>query len=78
MTFYLYQYESNARNKIQQMVSFDCRGLEPVEWECRGGFVAKTESGKSFEVKLEDGEFYDYDDDSNESISVTEIRNAMK
>ena len=27
-------------------------------------------------VNLEDGEYYDYDDDANESISVTQIRNS--
>ena len=35
---------------FQMMVSFDCRGLEPVDWECRGGFIAKTEKGKTFEL----------------------------
>ena len=34
------------------MVSFDCRGLEPVDWECRGGFIAKTEKGKTFELRI--------------------------
>ena len=52
--------------------------MEPVDWECRGGFLAKTESGKSIEVNLEDGEFYDYDDDANESISLTAIRQQSK
>ena len=28
-------------------------------------------------VALEDGEYYDYDDDANESISVTQIRNGL-
>ena len=35
------------------MVSFDCRGLEPVDWECRGGFIAKTEKGKTFELWIQ-------------------------
>ena len=35
------------------MVSFDCRGLEPVDWECRGGFIAKTEKGKTFELRIQ-------------------------
>jgi len=64
---------SSENTGAQMMVSFDCRGLEPVDWECRGGFIAKTEKGKTFEVNLEDGEYYDYDDDANESISVTQI-----
>ena len=63
---------------IKQIVSFDCRGLEPIEWENRGGFVAKTEKGKEYEVKLEDNEFYDYDDDANCSISITNIENQFK
>ncbi|CBY13004.1 unnamed protein product [Oikopleura dioica] len=63
---------------FQQIVSFDCRGLEPVEWECRGGLVATTEKGKKFEVELEDGEWYDFDDDASESISVTNIQNQFK
>ena len=67
----------NAENGgLQQMAIFDCRGLEPVEWECRGGIVAQTESGKKFEVELEDGEWYDYDDASNESVSLTGIRKS--
>lgn len=59
-------------------MSFDCRGLEPVEWECRGGLVASTENGKSFEVQLEDGEWYDFDDDANESVSVTNVQSQFK
>ena len=38
---------------FQMMVSFDCRGLEPVDWECRGGFIAKTEKGKTFEFWIQ-------------------------
>jgi len=60
------------------MLSFDCRGLEPVAWECRGGLQAKTEKGKLFDVKLEDGEYYDYDDDANESVSITNIQSRFK
>merc|ERR1712142_1078184 len=41
---------SSENTGAQMMVSFDCRGLEPVDWECRGGFIAKTEKGKTFEL----------------------------
>lgn len=60
------------------MLSFDCRGLEPVDWECRGGLIAQTEAGKTFDVELEDGEFYEYDDDANESVSVTNVQHRFK
>ena len=40
--------------------------------------MASTEKGKKFEVELEDGEWYDFDDDANESISVTNIQSQFK
>uniref|UniRef100_A0A7S4IS84 Uncharacterized protein n=1 Tax=Vannella robusta TaxID=1487602 RepID=A0A7S4IS84_9EUKA len=57
-------------NDWQSIASFDCRGVEPLEFEMRAGFSAITEGGSSFEIELIDGEFCEFDEASGESITL--------
>lgn len=57
------------------VIAFDCRGLEPVEWDVKdGSFNVTATSGKAFaDVSFAEGDWYDYDEDAEESVGVTNI-----
>ncbi|KAG4305087.1 hypothetical protein PORY_001257 [Pneumocystis oryctolagi] len=62
------------------IISFECRGCEVVEfypdgeWSCKG-----SESGTPFHgIHLNDGEWYDYDEKSQNEVSITNIKWEIK
>eukprot|EP01080_Neovahlkampfia_damariscottae_P011302 gene11302-4113_t len=44
------------KEEYQEMVSFDCRGVEILKWEWKGteGLFTNVEDGEEFEVDLQD------------------------
>ena len=61
------------RGEFVPLVGFECRGLEPVDWHPEDGFVV-TASGSNAvweDVDLSEREWYEYDEKSGESVSVT-------
>mmetsp|Transcript_1350 Transcript_1350/g.2144 ORF Transcript_1350/g.2144 Transcript_1350/m.2144 type:complete len:157 (+) Transcript_1350:67-537(+) len=62
-------------NDYVVVVAFECRGLSVVDWNVKdGSFKCHTESGKVFDdVTFEDGDWYDYDDEADMSVGVTNI-----
>ncbi|KAI4913178.1 hypothetical protein J4E85_010911 [Alternaria conjuncta] len=68
-------YEQSDPPKKTNILMFDCRGLEFVEFIAEGEFLATgTESGTKFSgIELPDGEWYDYDEKSGEEVSVTNV-----
>ncbi|KAG2392076.1 hypothetical protein C9374_013561 [Naegleria lovaniensis] len=71
--------EISGSEKFFPMIQFDGRGIEVVKWEPEGneGLVAYNSEGTSFEVNLENGEYYDYDEDTEQEISVTNIKTRL-
>ncbi|KAF1834217.1 hypothetical protein BDW02DRAFT_525822 [Decorospora gaudefroyi] len=75
-------YPQSDPPKKMNILEFDCRGLEFVEFRAEGEFLATgVESGTKFEgIELPDGEWYDYDEKAGEEVSITgvewEIRRA--
>lgn len=57
------------------VIGFECRGMEPIEWNHKDGFfTVEAESGKMFnEVSFAEDDFFDYDEDADASIGVSEI-----
>ncbi|KAI4707945.1 hypothetical protein J4E89_007575 [Alternaria sp. Ai002NY15] len=68
-------YEQSDPPKKTNILMFDCRGLEFVEFIAEGEFLATgTESGTKFSgIELPDGEWYDYDEKAGEEVSVTNV-----
>ncbi len=76
--------------RFRQVAAFDCRGMEPVDFSPRDGWVVKgfkvseddeeegSESGKVFDdVDLTEGEWADYDEVSDESVFISEIKHQF-
>ncbi|RAQ99712.1 DUF866-domain-containing protein [Stemphylium lycopersici] len=66
--------QSDPPKKIN-ILEFDCRGLEFVEFKAEGEFLATgIESGTKFSgIELPDGEWYDYDEKAGEEVSITNV-----
>ncbi|KAF2199414.1 DUF866-domain-containing protein [Delitschia confertaspora ATCC 74209] len=69
-------YPSNSPPKTQNILEFDCRGLEFVEFRAEGEWLATgTDSNTKFsEIDLTEGEWFDYDDKAGEEVSITNIK----
>lgn len=73
------KYTSNDQNKFKTIVTFDCRGIEPVEFSPAEGWLVKVEeSGKAFnDVDLSEKEWADYDDRANQSVGIYELESQF-
>ncbi|KAJ2758968.1 hypothetical protein IWQ56_005863 [Coemansia nantahalensis] len=72
-------YTAEHSGKFATVVSFECRGLEPVEFEPRDGWAAQgAESKTRFAVDLTEGEWYDYDEGASLEVSITEIEHRFE
>ena len=77
-------YNMKDVNKFKTIATFDCRGLEPVDFEPRDGWKAQgykeNEDGEGemtstifSDVDLSDKEWADYDERSGESTVISEF-----
>ncbi|QLL31125.1 hypothetical protein HG536_0A09420 [Torulaspora globosa] len=69
----------NVPSESCVLLSLDCRGCEVTQFHPENlNFNAELTSGKQMTFELEDGrEWYDYDDDSNEEVTVTDFRGTI-
>ncbi|KAF2706532.1 hypothetical protein K504DRAFT_504659 [Pleomassaria siparia CBS 279.74] len=69
-------YPHTEPAKTQNILEFDCRGLEFVEFKAEGEFLAKgLETTTKFSaIDLTDGEWFDYDEKAGEEVSITNIK----
>ncbi|WWC91268.1 uncharacterized protein L201_006211 [Kwoniella dendrophila CBS 6074] len=78
-------YKSETAS-LEPLICLDCRGLEFVEFHPLNGlWKAKTETGKKeFEIdwnelqKENEDRWDDYDDDSNQAVSVAEVKSKIQ
>ncbi|KAL6050846.1 CXXC motif containing zinc binding protein [Balamuthia mandrillaris] len=60
--------------KMTNLVMFECRGLEPIEWDPRNGFDVQTESGTAFsDVNLSE-DWCEFDEEANESVGIYNLK----
>ncbi|KAK4166092.1 hypothetical protein QBC43DRAFT_258276 [Cladorrhinum sp. PSN259] len=66
----------NNKNKSQKILTFDCRGLEFVEFIPEGEWLAEgLESGTKFtQIDLSEGEWFEYDEKAGEEVSIKELK----
>lgn len=65
--------------KFKSIVSFDCRGIEPIEFSPRSGWIAKAiNNGQIFEdIDLSEDDWADYDEKNNQSIGISEFKSQF-
>ena len=75
---YVKSYGAENDGTFVGVVAFECRGLEPIDFEIRSGWDVCCGSNKIFEdVDLSEKEWYDYNDQNNDSVSITEIEHQF-
>ncbi|MCJ1290170.1 hypothetical protein MMC34_001706 [Xylographa carneopallida] len=69
-------YQQASPPRRQNIVEFDCRGLEFVEFKADGEWSAKgLESTTLFTgIDLQEGEWFDYDEKAGEEVSIKDIK----
>ncbi|KAF2761956.1 DUF866-domain-containing protein [Pseudovirgaria hyperparasitica] len=69
-------YPHSDAAKKQNILEFDCRGLEFVEFKPDGEWTAKgLESGTKFTgIELHEGDWFDYDEKASEEVSITDMK----
>lgn len=69
----------NVPSEICVLLQLDCRGCEVVRFHPGNlTFNAKLTSGKLMSFQLEDeAEWYDYDDEANEEVTVTDLQGTI-
>lgn len=60
-------------------MTFDCRGIEPVDFSPSEGWLAKAEeSGKIFDnINLEEKEWVEYDEKTQQSVGIYELESRF-
>ncbi|ROW02571.1 hypothetical protein VPNG_07887 [Cytospora leucostoma] len=73
-------YEQSEPAKPKNILEFDCRGLEFVEFRPDGQWLAEgLESGTKFtEIDLSEGEWFDYDEKAGDEVSINDIKWEIK
>ncbi|GME73427.1 unnamed protein product [Ambrosiozyma monospora] len=67
-------YTADDNGKDIKMLAIDSRGVNVMDFVPVGFFkCVGVESGNKFEVEFEDGEWYDYDDEANQEVSITDV-----
>lgn len=73
------KYTNEDQGNFKSIVTFDCRGLEPIDFSPTEGWIVKVEeSGKIFnDVNLTDKEWVDYDDKINQSVGIYDFQSQF-
>jgi len=73
-------YQQASPPTRQNILEFDCRGLEFVEFRPEGEWLATgLESGSKFtSVDLQEGEWFDYDEKAGEEVSIKDLKWEIK
>ena len=69
-------YLSEDDGNFKSIIKFESRGLDVVGWDIRSGWVVLSSCSRTkfSDVDLSEYEWYEYDEDANESISITEVK----
>ncbi|KAF2866844.1 hypothetical protein BDV95DRAFT_631633 [Massariosphaeria phaeospora] len=69
-------YPHSDPPKKQNILEFDCRGLEFTEFRAEGEFLATgLQSNTKFAaIDISEGEWYDYDEKTGEEVSITNVK----
>lgn len=71
-------YTMEDSESFKVIVAFECRGVEPIDYDFRSGWSVYSDMNKIFEdVDLSEKEWYDYNDENNEPVSITEVEHQF-
>ncbi|OMH84439.1 UPF0587 protein [Zancudomyces culisetae] len=65
--------------KIQQILTLDCRGIEPVEFSPKGEWIASgVDSVTKFnEIDFSMGDWADYDENADVEVSIMDFESSF-
>ncbi|XP_046337027.1 CXXC motif containing zinc binding protein-like [Haliotis rufescens] len=75
----LSSYTVADAGKFKSVVTFDCRGVEPIDFSPRVGWSVEGEETSTVfsDINLGEKEWYDYDEKGQTSVSITEFQHKF-
>lgn len=72
-------YTDDDDGNFKTLVTFECRGIEPIAFQARNGFTIRALNSKTefSDVDLCESEWYDVDEESAKSVCVTELESRF-
>ncbi|XP_029650128.1 CXXC motif containing zinc binding protein [Octopus sinensis] len=73
------KYTIDNDNQFVSMVTFECRGIEPVDYQPTCGFVGESsESTTQFkEITFAEGDWTDYDENASVSVGIYDLEHRF-
>jgi len=72
-------YDADDSGSFKSVVTFECRGMEPVDFSPRTGWSAQgADTSSMFAVDLTEGDWCEYDEKANEPVGVSEIEHKFE
>lgn len=70
---------NDDQGKFKPIITFDCRGIEPIAFAAGEGWIAKVEdSGNIFQnINLSENEWVEYDEKSQQSVGIYELESKF-
>jgi len=73
------KFTSENQNKFQTIVTFDCRGIEPIDFNPNVGWIAKVEGSSTVyhDIDLSQKEWVEYDTKIKESVGIYDFEHQF-
>jgi len=73
------KFTGDDENKFQTIVTFDCRGLEPIDFDPNVGWIAKVEGSPSVfrNIDLSEKEWVEYDTNIKKSVGIYDFQHQF-
>lgn len=72
-------YNAEDSGKFKTIVSFDCRGVEPIDFLPKAGWIVRaTENGQTFvNVDLSEDDWVEYDNKNKFSVGIYDFESGF-
>ena len=71
------EYTSDDQGSFKTIATFDCRGVEPVEFSPRSGWIVKCIESSFNDADLSEKEWVEYDEKAQVSVGIYEFESRF-
>ncbi|KAJ3432053.1 hypothetical protein M0812_20983 [Anaeramoeba flamelloides] len=72
-----FDYIQENNNKFTKFMTFECRGVEIIEYDPRAGFIAYCQK-TPYELDLSEGDWCDYDENTSLSLEIFGVSSKIE
>lgn len=73
------KFTGDDQGKFKTIVTFDCRGIEPIDFTPAPGWIAKVEGSNHIyrDIDLSEKEWVEYSEDIKESVGIYDFQHQF-